>query len=61
MEDSPGSLEDFAVGQAVAGSGETIPGLIAALQGVTPERIREAARAVKPDTIYFLKGKEAQA
>ena len=61
MEDSPGSLEDFVVGQAVAGSGETIPGLIAALQGVTPERIREAARAVKPDTIYFLKGKEAQA
>ena len=28
---------------------------------LTPERIREAARAVKPDTIYFLKGKEAQA
>ena len=61
MEDSPSSLEDFVVGQAAAGSDETIPGLIAALQGVTPERIREAARAVKPDTIYFLKGKEAQA
>ena len=61
MEDSPSSLEDFVVGQAAAGSDETIPGLIAALQGVTPQRIREAAQAVKPDTIYFLKGKEAQA
>ncbi len=61
MEDSPSSLEDFVVGQAAAGSDETIPGLIAALQGATPQRIREAAQAVKPDTIYFLKGKEAQA
>ena len=61
MEDSPSSLEDFVVGQAAAGSDETIPGLIAALQGVTPQRIREAAQAVKPDTIYFLKGKEALA
>lgn len=61
MEDSPGSLEDFVMGQAAAGTDETIPGLIAALKGVTPERIQEAARAVKPDTIYFLKGKEAQA
>ena len=61
MEDSPSSLEDFIVGQAAAGSDETIPGLITALQGVTPQRIREAAQAVKPDTIYFLKGKEAQA
>ena len=61
MEDSPSSLEDFVVGQAAAGSDETIPDLIAALQGVTPQRIREAAQAVKPDTIYFLKGKEAQA
>ena len=47
------------MGQAAAGSDETIPGLIAALQAVTGERIREAAGAVKPDTIYFLKGKEA--
>ena len=60
MEDSPGSLEDFVVGQAVAGLDETIPGLTAALRTVTEERIREAARAVKPDTIYFLKGKEEQ-
>lgn len=60
MEDSAGSLEDFVMGQAAVGSDETIPGLIAALSDVTPERIQEAARAVKPDTIYFLKGKEAQ-
>ncbi|MBD5160475.1 MAG: insulinase family protein [Oscillibacter sp.] len=58
VDDSPGAMEDFIMGQAVAGTDETIPGLIAAIQAVTPERIREAARTVKPDTIYFLKGKE---
>ncbi len=58
MEDSAGSMEDFVMGQAAAGSDETIPGLIAALAEVTPERVRAAAKSVKPDTIYFLKGKE---
>ena len=58
MEDSAGSMEDFVMGQADAGSDETIPGLIAALAEVTPERVRAAAESVKPDTIYFLKGKE---
>lgn len=61
MEDSAGSLEDFVMGQAAAGGDETIPGLIAALEGVTPERVRAAAVSVKPDTIYFLKGKEDRA
>lgn len=58
MEDSAGSMEDFVMGQAAAGSDETIPGLIAALAEVTPERVQAAAESVKPDTIYFLKGKE---
>ena len=46
------------MGQAVSGLDETVPGFISAIRDVTPERIREAAQAVKPDTIYFLKGKE---
>lgn len=57
LEDSAGALEDFAVGQAATDSEETIPGLMAALEAVTPERIREAAAHVRPDTIYFLKGR----
>ena len=61
LEDSPGAMEDFMIGQAVAGTDETIPGLIAAVQAVTPERIQAAAQAVKADTIYFLKGKEERA
>ena len=61
LEDSPGAMEDFIIGQAVAGTDETIPGLIAAVQAVTPERIQAAAQAVKADTIYFLKGKEERA
>ena len=59
MEDSAGAMEDFTMGQMATGSDETIPGIMAALEAVTPERIREAAASVKLDTIYFLKGKEA--
>ena len=58
IDDSPGAMEDFLMGQAVSGLDETVPGFISAIRDVTPERIRETARAVKPDTIYFLKGKE---
>ena len=59
MEDSAGAMEDFTMGQMAAGSDETLPGLMDAISAVTPESIREAAEAVRPDTIYFLKGKEA--
>ena len=59
MEDSAGSLEDYMLGVAAVGGDETLEGLSAALRAVTPQRVREAAAAVKPDTIYFLKGKEA--
>jgi len=59
MEDSAGALEDYVLGQAAVGGDETLEGLSAALREVTPQRIQDAAAAVKPDTIYFLKGKEA--
>lgn len=59
MEDSAGALEDYALSQAAAGSDETIPLLLEAVSAVTEERVRQAAASVRPDTIYFLKGKEA--
>jgi len=58
MEDSAGALEDFAMGQMATGSDETISGIMAALEQVTPQRIQDAAASVRLDTIYFLKGKE---
>lgn len=60
MEDSAASLESFVLFHAVSGSKETLPELMEAVQAVTPERIMAAAKAVRPDTIYFLKGKETQ-
>lgn len=59
VEDSAGAMEDFSIGQIATGGEETLPGLSAAIEEVTPERIRAAAAAVRPDTIYFLKNKEA--
>ncbi len=59
VEDSASALEDFLLGQAAVDRDETLEELSAALLEVTPQRIRDAAAAVRPDTIYFLKGKEA--
>lgn len=59
VEDSASAMEDFIMGQIATGGEETLPGLLAAIEAVTPERIREAAAHMKADTIYFLKGKEA--
>jgi len=59
-EDSAGALEDFVMGQAAAGTAETLTGLMEELRGVTRERVMAAAKAVRPDTIYFLTGKEAR-
>ena len=61
IKDSAWALEDFVMGKAVAGSRETISELMEGISAVTGERIQKAAKAVKPDTIYFLKGKEVQA
>lgn len=58
VEDSAASIESFVIGQAAAGGSETIPSLMEDIRAVTGERIRSAAAAVEPDTIYFLKGKE---
>ncbi len=60
IEDSAGAIEDFMMGQIATNGEETVQGLLAAIEEVTPERIREAAACVKPDTIYFLRGKEGQ-
>lgn len=59
LEDSAGGLEDYAMGQAAINSDESLPLLLEAVTAVTEERVRQAAACVRPDTIYFLKGKEA--
>ena len=59
VEDSAGAMEDYAIGQAAVGGDESVPLLLEAVSAVTEERVRQAAACVRPDTIYFLKGKEA--
>ena len=58
LPDSQGALENFYLGQIAAGVEETPEELAAALEQVTKERIVAAAQTVKPDTVYFLRGKE---
>jgi len=56
--DSQGRLEDYWLGQAVAGLTEGPEELAARVERVTRNQVVEMARRMKLDTIYFLKGKE---
>lgn len=54
--DSPGRLDDFYMGQVVAGLDGTMEDLAERIRAVTPEQVAEAARRVTLDTVYYLKG-----
>lgn len=61
MGDSQGKLENFYLGQAATGQSETPEELAKQVLEVTPERIFRAMETVQLDTVYFLRGKEAEA
>ena len=57
--DSPGRLDDFAIGQSIAGRSGTMEDLGQRLRAVTMDQVVEAANSLTLDTVYFLKGVEA--
>ena len=59
MGDAQGKMENFYLSRAVTGFPETPETLSEKIRGMTLERVIEAMRTVKLDTVYFLKGKEA--
>ena len=61
LEDSAGRLEECYLGQAATGLWEDTDALLVQLEAVTPERVAEAARSIRLDTVYFLTGKEGAA
>ena len=60
MGDSQGKLENFYLGQAATGWDESPEELAEKVREIVPERIFEAMGTVKLDTVYFLRGKEAE-
>lgn len=54
--DSQASLEDFWLSQSIAGLTYTPQEMAARIEKVTREQVVACAKAVEPDTIYFLKG-----
>lgn len=58
MGDSLGQMEEFYLGQAAAGTLETIDQLEQRLKDVTRTRMLDAAAGLALDTVYFLKNKE---
>lgn len=58
-KDRPGSVDDFYLGQMIAGMNESIDDQIEALHRVTVDDVVAAAKRITLDTIYFLKGAEA--
>ena len=56
--DSPGRLDDYAIGQSVAGLSGSMEDLAEQLRQITMDQVVEAANTLKLDTVYFLKGVE---
>ena len=61
MNDSQSKLENFYLGQMATGHSESPEELADQVREVTPERIFRAMETVQLDTVYFLRGKEAEA
>jgi len=59
VSDSQGRIVNFYLGQIATGSPENQEELIRAMEEVTLDRILAAANTITPDTVYFLKGREA--
>lgn len=57
--DSPGRLDDYAIGQSIAGQTGSMDDLAEQLKSVTMDQMVEAANTLTLDTVYFLKGVEA--
>lgn len=57
--DSPGRLDDYAIGQSIAGLSDSMDDLSDQLRLVTMDQVVEAANTLVVDTVYFLKGGEA--
>ena len=56
--DAQSRLEDYWLGNAVAGVDEGLEEFAGRIEQVTLEQVIRAAKRVELDTIYFLKGKE---
>ena len=54
--DSPGQLDDYAIGQSLAGLTGTMDDLAEQLKAVTPDQVAAAANTLTLDTVYFLNG-----
>ncbi len=59
MGDAQGKMENFYLSRAVTGLPDTPESMSENIKNMTMERVIEAMRTVKLDTVYFLKGKEA--
>ena len=59
MGDSQGKLENFYLGQAATGQTGTPEELAQQVREMPEDRIFNAMKTVKLDTVYFLRGKEA--
>ncbi len=59
MHDSPFSLEDFYLRQAVTGLDASPADMAALVEDVTADEVAAVARGVETDAVYFLKGEDA--
>ncbi len=58
MKDSLAAMEDYYMSQLICGTDDTLDEIIEKIGRVTKEEIVAVGKKIKPDTIYFLCGKE---
>lgn len=59
LSDSLYGMEDYYLSQCIMGSTQSIEELLDGVLSVDKKRVCEVMKKVKPDTVYFLKGKSA--
>lgn len=60
LDDSPGALSGWYVSRVMCGSFEDPSDIVNKIQNTTLKEVVEASKLVKLDTVYFLKGDDAQ-
>lgn len=58
LADAPRLLQDYYLGQLMAGTGDDLTDFVQKIEAVTPEQVVEVSKNIRLDTVYFLKNRE---
>ena len=57
LADAPRLLQDYYLGQLMAGTDDDLTDFVQKIEAVTPEQVVEVSKNIRLDTVYFLKNR----